>query len=173
MKFSEIFFGGLLILIGILAILRSFDFNIPIFRVVIALIFIYIGISILFGNHFIFNQINDNTVLFGNSDMKIVEIEKDDEFNIIFSSGIVDLRKLDITETQSIEINTIFGSSEVLLNPDIPVDIEGSSAFASLRLPNGNSISFGDTKYKSANDESKPFLKIKSSSVFGSMDIRN
>ena len=168
--FSEIFWGGLLILIGVSAILKSFNINIPILRIAFALFFIYLGLSIFFG-HSLFLEKDRNTVIFSETNIRVEELNQR-EFNIIFGKGVVDLRGISIEDDELIEINTIFGSADVIIPDDIPVVIRASSVFGSASLPDGNNVTFGDLSYRSPKQEgTKNRLTVKANVVFGGLDI--
>jgi|AntRauTorcE11898_2_1112593.scaffolds.fasta_scaffold37517_1 predicted membrane protein len=168
--FGGTLLGVILILVGLSALLRSFDVNIPFGRIIIGVLIIYVGIVILFGGS-VFNT-DENIVMFGESDIRVTNFIED-EYNIIFGSGVIDLRDINLENLdKEIEINTIFGSSEVLLDSSKPVRIEASSVFGQVKLPNGNSVSFGDLKYNNMTDETSKTIYLKSSVVFGESKIR-
>lgn len=162
--------GVLFILVGIAALLRSFDINIPFGRIIIGLLIIYVGIAILVGGGIFIPD--DNIVIFSDTNIKVVN-EIEDEYTILFGSGTIDLTDINLDNiTQLIEINTIFGASEVLLDSDKPIKLEASSIFGKATLPSGNSVSFGDLNYSNVTAEDEKFIYIKVSSVFGSTNIR-
>jgi hypothetical protein len=170
--FSHIFWGALLILIGVSAILKSFNINIPIFRIVFAFLFIYTGVSILVGHNIGINS-SDNTVLFSDTSIKVTDIVER-EYNIIFGKGIIDLRDVKLNGQEKIEANVIFGSGEILLNPEIPVTIRVSSAFGNAKLPDKSSVTFGELTYRSGNfNENEAYLLIEANTVFGGIKILN
>jgi predicted membrane protein len=71
------------------------------------------------------------------------------------------------------EINTVFGSGEIIIPKDVPVRIKADAAFAGTTLPNNNTSAFGSIYYESPGfNASKPFLYINISVVFGSLHIR-
>lgn len=167
--FSGTFWGVVLILLGISAILRTFNINIPFGRFFFGLFIIYLGLIILTGGN-IFKHSQQN-IIFNELDIKITDTIND-EYNIIFGSGVIDLTEISPEKAKSVEINTIFGSSEILINPNIPVIIKASSVFGKVSLPNGNSISFGDYKYTSDNKDSEPII-VEVNVVFGSTEVKN
>ncbi|GAG65211.1 unnamed protein product, partial [marine sediment metagenome] len=94
-----------------------------------------------------------------------------DEYNIIFASGTVDLSKVKIEdEVKKIEVNTIFADGKVVLNPDIPTLIKASSAFGELELPDKSSVIFSSQKYRIGDiSTNQGYLEIKASAVFGKL----
>ncbi|NPV69286.1 MAG: hypothetical protein HPY55_01415 [Firmicutes bacterium] len=163
------FWGLLLIVWGVLALLRSFfNINLPVFRILVALFFIYMGVSVLVGG---FGHTGDkNTVLFG--ERTIPGDPAADEYNIIFGSGVIDLTRLTPVDRGHIEVNVIFGGGTVKINPEIPIRIHASSAFGSASLPNGSATFFGEQTYTTkAAAEGVKMIELKVSTVFGSVTV--
>lgn len=168
--FSGTAIGILLIFIGLTAILKTFNIDIPFVRIFIGLLIIYVGATILFGGTLI--NIDQNTIIFSNKTFKITDYSED-EYNIIFSSGVIDLSELTINDYhKEIEINTIFSSSSILLDSKMPINLKVSSAFGVAEMPNGNKISFGDYDYTNIKEDDNYTLNLKSSVVFGSSTIK-
>lgn len=168
--FTQAFWGGLLILVGISAILRSFNINIPLMRIVFAFLFIYVGIAILLGHGYLYNG-NDYTILFSNRDIRINGELENEEYNIIFSSGMIDLSDIKITGNEKIEVNTIFSSGTLFIPENLTIDIKSTAGFGHVSLPNGNSTSFGELTYHSEGLEGSPVLRIETSTVFAGLEI--
>ena len=171
--FTQTFWGVLLILFGISAILRSFNINIPFFRIFIALLFIYFGISLMIGGPRFHQSYRDgSTAIFSNIKITAQDIT-DDEFSIIFGSGELDLRDIETNQIRNLEVNVIFGSGTVILDRDQLAEIKVSSAFGSARMPDGNNISFGEYTYRTPNMETdiNPNLTIDGSVVFGEFTV--
>lgn len=172
---SGMFWGILLIVIGVSLILKIiFHIDFPIFKIVIAFVFIYLGIKILIGPNFKFfsERKTENTVVFGHTRFDSFEANK--EYNIVFGKGEYDFSDLtlDSVLVTKLDLHTVFGNSRVILPPLMPVKIEIDAAFSGVTFPNGNTASFGTSVYTSKNfDDSKPYLYIKADVVFGSMEI--
>ena len=173
--FSEIFWGLLLIVLGLAAILRSFDIHIPIFRLIVAFFLIYLGISMLAGGP-LFNVrtpiMEPGTVIFGETQFTGEDL-REEEINVIFGSGEIDLRGWSAEDIYTEEINVIFGSANLILDPEQLVELDVSTVFGSARMPDGNSISFGDYNYRSPDlergDNADIFMDI--SVIFGGLEI--
>lgn len=168
--FSEAFWGVVLIILGVSAILKSvFHINLPLFRIALSFFLIYIGVSLLFNGFHI--KTDKNTVLF---DHQRIEFSPSfAEYNIIFSSGWVDLSKSSPSQiSEEKEVNIIFSRGEIIVDPELPVKIEIEAAFAGVRLPDGNSLAFGDYTYLSKSyKEGEDHLLIKASVVFGALEV--
>lgn len=173
--FTHIFWGLLLIIIGISAILKSFNINIPLVRVIFAFLFIFLGISILVGYDSGINNGN-NIIIFSDNSYKVTSIEKN-EYNIIFGKSIIDLSNVQLNNNEKITINVIFGSGEILLNPDTRVSIKANSAFGNTDMPNNSNITFGELNYQSninnEKHEDRPVIFIETNTVFASLKILN
>ena len=166
--FQESFLGILLIIIGSLYLLRYYlHWNISVIRVTVGVMLILAGLSAIFGS---FGSEKD--IIFDN---KIIKPEQPQgEYNIIFSSGIIDLSNLSLEQVpRQVEINTIFGRGELLLSADLPVLIKASSAFGSVQLPNATGVVFGESSFFTpAYQADHPYLLIKVNVVFGNLVVK-
>ena len=52
-----------------------------------------------------------------------------------------------IERNKTIDINTVFSDTVILINDKVQVHIKASSAFGSVSLPTGDSVSFGETHF--------------------------
>lgn len=169
--FGGTFIGVILVLVGLAALLRSFNIDVPFGRLIIGLLIIYVGAAILFGGGIIIPD--GNTAVFSSTNIKVAD-QINDEYSIIFGSGVIDLSDIDSAAVnKEIKINTIFGASEILLDSNKSVRMNVSSAFGRATLPDGNTITFGDYKYNNISEEANNIVNIEVSTVFGSTDIRN
>lgn len=174
MRFNNLlggtFLGVLLILVGIAALLRSFNIDIPFGRIIIGLLIIYVGVAILVGGGIFIPE--DNVTIFSNTNIKVID-NIENEYTILFGSGTIDLTDINLENLNNqIEINTIFGATEVLLASDKPIRMEVSSVFGKATIPTGNSVSFGDLSYNNVTDEDEKFINLKAAAVFGGTNIR-
>jgi predicted membrane protein len=177
MKMSaSLFWGLILILIGISIIIKIvFNIDFSIFRVIFALVLIYFGIRLFIGRDFriYHNDKDEQLIMF--SRRVVNNVDNNKEYNVIFGDGKFDLRNFSVPENQvfRVKLNTIFGNSEVLLNPEVPVEINSQTVFGSTRMPNTNESSFGDASYK--NDSAKKTsakIIIETNAVFGALQVR-
>jgi len=170
--FGGLFWGVLLILIGLSMILKTvFKIDIPVVRLIFAIIIIYWGLKLLFGTSF--TAKSENNVIFNSDDIGHVETGK--EYNVIFGRSEIDLRDIKLTEGSSkLEINVVFGYSEIYIDPDLPMKIIVSTVFAESKLPKGQVSFFGDHVYKSpAFVEGEDYLKVELDVVFGNAVFRD
>ncbi len=169
-----LFWGLLLIIIGLSFIFRIvFNIDFPLLKIIIAFVFIFLGLRLLFGSFgFVNISAGENDVLFG--EKRFNQFEKNKEYNVIFGKGEYDFRDVNLENgVKKVKLSTVFGASEVKLSRDIPVRIRVDAAFAGAELPNGNTAVFGNTNYESPDlDTSKPFLDLKIDVVFGGVEVR-
>ncbi len=173
---AGLFWGILLILIGLGIVIRVvFNIDFPLIKFIIAFFFIFIGIKILIGNYnFGHGEVDEDTTIF--SESKVHGLEEDfKEYNVIFGSSIIDLRDVDLTKSsKEIKINIIFGSSVLKLDENTPVRIKADAAFASAKLPNGNTAAFGTGRYENEYfKKDTNHIYIKGDVVFGSLEIKS
>jgi hypothetical protein len=169
--FSGVFWGFILILLGLTMILKVvFNIDIPVFRLLLALILIYWGAKLLFGLSFV--PKSEKNVVFDDKD--ITHIVSDKEYNVVFGKSNIDLRNFDWQgESAKVEINVVFGSSTIFINPEIPTKIKMEAVFAEGKLPEGNISFFGDNLYQTSSyKEGENYLLIELDIVFGSCLVR-
>ena len=171
MRFSllldGVFWGVFLIILGLCAIFKTiFNINISLFRIGFALLIIYIGLSMLFNGSPWRDE--KNTVLFDNRELVL---EEQDEYNVIFGRGLLDLTMLPSQhQTQRITINVVFGEGVIRIKRDVPMTIKVNSVFSGTKLPDGNQITMGEYTYRSGeNTENKEGVMVEANVVFGSL----
>lgn len=171
---AGIFWGIILILIGFGLIIKIvFNVDFPIFKFIAAFFFILLGLKMLFGNFGVFkHHICHGNVIF-NERYIHGRVSGQQEYNVIFGKAEIDLTDIELKPGRNkLEINTVFGTTNVLLNKDVPVRIKADVAFGGIRLPDGDTGGFGTSVYESENfDENSAYLYIKASAVFGSLNI--
>lgn len=169
--FSGVFWGAILILLGISIILKSLlNINIPFFQLLIAFFFIYLGVSILAGG--VCWKRSPKTIVF---EEREVEGKPHERYNVVFGRGEIDLSKISLEKGNvRVSVNTVFGSGVIKLNPQIPAEIKVSSVFAEARFPDGNSIFMGKYTYKTRDFKSEEnYLVVDADVVFGALEIIN
>lgn len=170
---NGLFWGIILIVIGLSIIFKIF-FDVSIFRIVLAIAFILIGVKLLIGRPIFQHQGREADVIFGEKTIRANPIH-DTEYNTVFGKTIYDFRNMDALDIRNtnIKFNTVFGSTEVYLPPDLPIRIHAEAAFSSARLPNKHNFAFGTVDYSTKSiraDDS--VLYIEAHVVFGGLVIR-
>jgi predicted membrane protein len=170
---AGLFWGIILIVIGLSIILRV-AFDVSILRVVVAVVIILIGVRMLIGKPIVKHEDNENQIVFGERNFNSTPVHGA-EYNTVFSKTVYDFRNTGpLPEKRtSIKFNTVFGSNEIYLPPDLPVRIKADAVFATASMPNGNTVAFGSTRYE-ANTEKidTSLLVIEANTVFGSLVVR-
>jgi predicted membrane protein len=170
--FDGIFWGLFFIVIGVWFMVRRYvPVQIPILRVVFAVLFVWIGIRILIAGPEIREK---NTVVFSEARLEAQADDSRDDYNVIFSTATIDLTQLaPAGSTIRKTVNIVFGSGILRINPNVPVRIELATAFGSVQTPDGRSIVFGDKEYRTpAYKDGGDAVVIKASAVFGSLRIQ-
>ncbi len=167
--FSGVFWGAILILLGISIILRSLlNINIPFFQLLISFFFIYIGISILAGG--VCWKRSPRTIVF---EEREVEGRAHDKYDVVFGRAEIDLTKVSLEKGDvKVSVNTVFGSGIIKLSSQIPAEVRVNSVFAEAKFPDGNSILMGKYIYRTKEiKEGENRLIVDGDVVFGSMEI--
>ena len=161
-------------LIGLGIVIRIvFNVDLPIFKLLVAFFFIWLGLRIIMGDRGFFHfQATKNDVVFNESSFKEFNSENK-EYNVIFGKAIYDFRDLEIREKVKINIHAVFGGAEIKLRRGTAYRIVSESVFGGLKLPNGNTSVFGTTHYQSDNyNPDSAHLLIKAEVVFGGIELQ-
>jgi hypothetical protein len=167
--------GLFILMAGISIILNAiFHIRIPLFRVTFGLFFVYLGVRVLAGGWWHSSRWGDGPVIM--AEERIAPTESTSvysKYDVVFGKAIVDLTRLPpLTRDLTVEVNSVFGSAQVLLDPRLPFDIESSSAFGRVSLPNNEVVTFGERAYqRPGQDKAGPRLHLKIHVVFGSGDV--
>lgn len=167
--FGNYFWGFCLIGVGLMFIARYyFKLSISNTRIVGGVLFIALGLSWLFGGVQLGGRGN---MFFGGGIIRGIKAQ--DEYNIVFSNGVVDLTTLswDDGEKIEIEVNVVFGNGVIRIDPDVATVIKVSGAFSKAEMPDGSFMSFGEHLYSSPGDDSDKVLYINANVVFGHLEF--
>ena len=167
---SGIFWGVLIIIVGLVVIINViFGSRIPIFPLIIGLLLIYFGIRVLTG---ISCRRTSKTSVF---EEKSIEAKTSGKYDVLFGKSVIDLSGVELKEgVTKVEVNTVFGSSIIKVDPNMPIKIRASSAFGSARTPDENMVGFGEHTYKSDSlktSETQNYLLLVMNVVFGSSEV--
>jgi hypothetical protein len=144
-----LFWGVLLVLIGLAAIFRVL-FDVNLFGVLFAFFLIFVGISMLVGKPWLFRGTHrhDRNTMF--EEKAVIEQPRDNaEYNVIFGRSVYDFRDIKFPDNEPIRIkvNTVFGNSVIRISKNTPVKIKSDAVFAGSSMPDGNSVAFGTIQY--------------------------
>jgi hypothetical protein len=128
----------------------------------------------LIGRPIIHHENRENQVIFGERNYNSDPVHGV-EYNTIFGKTVYDFRNTQSLPERRTKItfNTIFGSNEVYLPPELPVRIKADAVFATASMPNGNTVAFGSTNYDANTENSDTsILVIEAKVIFGSLIIK-
>jgi predicted membrane protein len=159
--FSRFFWGIIVVLLGIGIIVNAvFKINFPVFRVLLALFFIYLGVKMLIdirGESRV--QKDGQSAVFSEQSIEVKSLTNN-EYKCVFSDQRVDLRDIDFPESSELTFKTVFGSTKVFLPRDVWIDLNQSAVFGTVKR----------ATFSEGNEMSKR-VKIKAEVVFGEIDI--
>ena len=166
---SGTFWGVVLVIWGLSVILNAvFHLNIPVFRIILGLVIIYVGLRMLLGWSF---SPGRNSAAMTSVTFNGTEPGKD--YSVAFGSAVVDLTKVELDKPDTTAtVNVSFGNATIKVDPKACVRVEATSAFGAAVMPDGNSSAFGDTVWEShprkANEKR---LIVKAHVVFGRLEV--
>ena len=166
-----IFWGVLLIVVGVWFLVRRYvPVHIPVIRVIIAVLFVYIGIRVLVRGPVVQDR---NTLVFSDSTALHYTPDSGRDYNVIFSRGDVDLASVAVSATSiRAQVNVVFGSATLHINPATPAKVNMSSAFGTVDAPGERTVAFGETVYTTpAYKAGAPALEVHAAAVFGRLTI--
>lgn len=170
---AGLFWGAFLLMLGIALIIKVvFNVDFPVFKVVVGIFFVLLGIKILFGrfvvspHHFEPEETIFNERVYDNP-------ESGKEYTVVFAKGVYDFTNVDLSNgSVKTKISTVFGGSQIIIPRDKPVRIKADAVFAGAELPDGNTAVFGSTLYESeAWSPDSAYLDIKVDVVFGGVQV--
>jgi hypothetical protein len=173
---SGLLIAVLAILFGLTIIVNVvFHVHIPLFKILVGLFLISVGLRIILGNALPcpLIQLHPSDAVFSHRTYRGLPGDSN-EYNAVFGKAIVDLRGIELKEKVTrIKIAAVFGGAEVILDKNMPVRIKADTVFGGVHLPQNVAGAFGSAFYQSQDfDESKNYLLIDASSVFGGIEIR-
>lgn len=166
--FQRVFWGFVILLIGALFLIQNvLGISIPIASIFWPVIIILIGLNIIFSSRR--HPRDRRSFTFEEGETRV---EGSGEYNAVFGRGVFDLTKLKVEKNTQINTSAVFGNAIVKISSQTPIKISASGAFGEVRLPNGNSVSFGENIYTTKSfDSSKPYASIKANAVFGRLEV--
>jgi len=153
--FGNMFWGILIILLGLSIFLKGFNINLPLVKVFIAIVIIMFGVKLLIGSK---PRITNRSYRYKHGSTMIYN-SKSSEYTMVFASGTIDLSDLP-EETKDFEITVVFGSASVLLPDDLNFRISPTSVFGSTVLP------------PQKRDATGKEIEIESTAVFGRLEYQ-
>lgn len=162
---NGLFWGLILIAGGILLIFGgSIDFKITVGRFIGAAVLFWLAMNLIYAGVKVVNGRNVAEL----KDAAAQSVEGDRTvYNIAFQNSELDLRA---PKTDKVKVSVAFASLDVLVPDDKSLHISSDCAFGKTTFPDGNSVSFGELKYK--NTEGEAELRIHISAAFAQVRVR-
>ncbi len=173
---TGLFWGVALIVVGLLLIIKIIvPFHFPIFKILLGLFVIYLGVKIIAGDRwFSFHYDKNGSTVFANAKVDYANVEE--KSGVVFGSKVYDFTNatLDSADSKTVKIDVAFGSAKVRLPKDIPVRVKYSVAFGGVELPDETAMSFGSGVYANKlYEHGKPHLQIRMEVAFGEAKVEN
>ena len=172
--FSRLFWGSIVILIGLSIILNSFfKINIPFFKIIVSILFIYLGLKMLLGSFGVKRSQESDSTVFGSNEVRVEQLEDRASYEVVFGEQIIDLRNTVLHKGENrIKVAVVFGSSKIIVQNSHNVHVKASVVFSSARFPDGNQSAFGSYEYnKSGDTDVANRIYIDADVVFGSLEV--
>lgn len=173
----SVLLGLFVVLVGVSILLQAvFHIHIPVFRTGLALFFVFLGVRMLVHT---WKPAPAQTPGVTESVMQESIFRPEStaggalKYDAVFSKAVVDLTHLPRLERDlTVEINTVFSSTVVKVDPTFNYEVEGSAMFGSVQLPDGQQASFGEVRKElPAGRQEGPRLRLKLATVFGSCQL--
>lgn len=158
---------------GVALIIRVvFNVDFPVFKVLVGIFLVLLGLKMLFGRHLISpHHFKSEETVFNERIYDNPESGK--EYTVLFAKGVYDFTHVDLEKgSYQVKISTVFGGTQIIIPEDKPVRIKADAVFAGAELPDGNSAVFGTTIYESDSwSPDVPSINIKVDVVFGGVQV--
>jgi predicted membrane protein len=170
---AGLFWGAFLLLLGIALIIKVvFQVDFPVFKVLVGIFLILLGIKVLFGR-FVFpsHHFRPEETIFNERTYDDPESGKD--YTVLFARGVYDFTNVDLSKGSfHTKISTVFGGTQIIIPRDAPVRIKADAVFAGAELPDGNTAVFGSSVYESESwSPDSASINIKMDVVFGGVQV--
>lgn len=170
---AGLFWGAFLLLLGIALVIKVvFNVDFPVFKVLVGIFLILLGMKVLFGR-FIVSPDNfdpEETVF---NERVYDHPESGKEYTVLFARGVYDYTNVDLSQgTVRSKISAVFGGCQIIIPRDKPVRVKADAVFAGAELPDGNTAVFGSSVYESDSwSEDSVGIDIKVDVVFGGVQV--
>lgn len=175
---NSMVWGTVIIVIGLSVLLGAvFGINIPVFKILLGLLLVYMGIKVIFGS-FSFNlemdkRSTDHEAVMSKSQFQYPNSKNSKEYVTVFGNSSLDLTSItDPAPTETLDLVTVFGESVVYVKKGQALRIESNTVLGKAELPGKNISAFGKFEYQTPNlAVTDPALNLKVVAVFGSVRI--
>jgi predicted membrane protein len=170
---AGIFWGAFLLLLGIALIIKVvFQVDFPVFKVVVGIFLVLMGLKVLFGRTiFPSHHFEPEETIF--SERTYENPESGKEYTVLFAKGVYDFTNVDLSKGSfHTKISTVFGGTQIIVPRDVPVRISADAVFAGAEFPDGSSAVFGSRVYESDTwSPDSASINIKVDVVFGGIQV--
>lgn len=170
---TGLFWGAFLLILGIALIIKVvFNVDFPVFKVIVGIFLILLGIKILFGRFVApsHNFDSEDTIF---NEKVYDNPESGKEYTVLFGKGVYDFTGVDLSKGSfNTKVSTVFGGTQIIIPRDKPVKIKADAVFAGAELPEGNTAVFGTTVFESdswSSDSAGIYIKLEV--VFGGVQV--
>lgn len=170
---AGLFWGAFLLLLGVALIIKVvFNVDFPVFKVLVGVFLVLLGLKVIFGkflispHHFKQEETIFNERVYDNP-------ESGKEYTVLFAKGVYDFTNVDLEQGSfRVKVSTVFGGTQIIIPRDKPVRIQADAVFAGAELPGGNNAVFGTSIYESPNwSPDSASIDIKVDVVFGGVQV--
>jgi hypothetical protein len=171
---------GLALLIGLLVIVLGtsivlhtlFDIDVPIFRTAVGIAFLYLGVRVLAGAWMPARTSHDgHQAVFAVTQFAPTDAADSRKYEIVFGRGVVDLTRLPASDRERlVQVDVIFGEAEIVIDPAVPIEVQGSAAFGEVRMPDRSSANFGTVRYRHVASDGPP-IELVVNAVFATARV--
>lgn len=171
----NMFWASIFLVIGIVLLVETvFGISIPVFRLLIGLWFVYMGVSLVMGGfrmHAFERRSSHHQAIFSKSKFDIENTDR--EFQTVFGSSDLDLTGRDFSsQHEELKVDTVFGDCNVMIKKGTPWKISADTVFGGAEFPNKNFNALGTFTHQSANYvEGKAGVFIRANTVFGRIRV--
>jgi len=174
-KLGARFVIGLIVLaIGVsIAIELGAGVKLPIGRIVIATLLVVLGARMLAHAWLRRDaaEIGADAVLATKNFSQRGALDRDAHFDVVLGRSVVDLTGLDEPDHDvTVTVEALFGSAVVKLPAALAYDVEATSAFGAVRMPDRTATAMGSIVYRTQSDH-PPRLHLRVSAVFGACQL--
>jgi hypothetical protein len=167
--------GTIIVVVGLSVILGAvFGINIPIFKILFGLFFVYLGVKIIFGSFSVDidakTVASDHQAIFSKSIFTYPNRSERNEYATVFGASTLDLSDVSELIDKKIEISTVFGETLVKIRKGVPLRVRTKTLMGQTALPGKNISAMGTFDYVSPGvSSSDAALSVDTNVVFGSL----
>ena len=165
--FTKIFWGCFLVVWGLSVVISEIiGKKIPIGRFFLAFLLIYCGIYLITR----FNK-PTKTKLKTNykTEKNYVHSQETGEYIVVFGNNIIDISGL--KADKPLEVNTVFGSTDLYLSPDKTYILTLNTVFGNVYVPTHPAVNFGTNEIVVGDEEAEEKIILSINTVFGKTNV--